>query len=90
MYAENHPTLTCCQHLPQCTAAEFRAQPTAARLLGLGNSGPSQLVEEARQLSEGSQEEFVFHCIGLLMRTASLAISSNTKVSEYGKLCSVL
>lgn len=67
------------------TAAEFRAQPTAARLLGLGNSGPSQMVEEARRLSEGSQEEFIFHCFGLLMRTASLATSNNEQVQEAVK-----
>ncbi|XP_045114674.1 ran GTPase-activating protein 1-like isoform X2 [Portunus trituberculatus] len=67
------------------SAAEFRAQPTAARLLGLGNSGPSQLVEEARRLSEGSQEEFVFHCFGLLMRAASLATSNNKQVQEAVK-----
>ncbi|KAK8393756.1 hypothetical protein O3P69_006816 [Scylla paramamosain] len=69
----------------KATAAEFRAQPTAARLLGLGNSGPSQLVEEARQLSKGSQEEFIFHCFGLMMRTASLATSNNKQVQEAVK-----
>ncbi|KAK8734106.1 hypothetical protein OTU49_006018 [Cherax quadricarinatus] len=69
----------------KCTAAEFYEQPTVGRLLGLGNSGPSQLVEEARRMGGRSDEEFIFNCFGMFMRTASIAIASNNEIQEAVK-----
>ncbi|ROT80000.1 hypothetical protein C7M84_001272 [Penaeus vannamei] len=66
----------------KCTAEEFCEQPTAARLLGLGNSGPSQLVEEAKRLAEGSEEALINFCLKILMRTGSIATSNNAEVQK--------
>ncbi|XP_042868321.1 ran GTPase-activating protein 1-like [Penaeus japonicus] len=66
----------------KCTATEFCEQPTAARLLGLGNSGPSQLVEEAKRLAEGTDEAFINCCLKIFMRTGSIATSNNGEVQK--------
>ncbi|KAG7164319.1 Ran GTPase-activating protein 1-like [Homarus americanus] len=71
--------------LKQCTAAEFYKQSTGGRLLGLGNSGPSQLVEEARRMGNGSDEDFIFYCFGMFMRAASMATANNEEVQEAVK-----
>ncbi|KAK7067623.1 Ran GTPase-activating protein 1, partial [Halocaridina rubra] len=66
----------------KCTAAEFCDQPTAGRLIGLGNSGPSLLVEEAKKISGESDEAFITACIGIFMKTSSVAATDNEKVQQ--------
>lgn len=74
----------------KCTAAEFYKQPTAGRLLGLGNLGPSHFMEEARRMADGSDEDFIFICFGFIMRIASLATTNSSEVEESVKNTTVL
>ncbi|XP_068240751.1 ran GTPase-activating protein 1 [Palaemon carinicauda] len=69
------------QHV-KCTASEFCEQPTAGRLLGLGNAGPTLLVEEARRLSGDSEEAFITMCMTIFMKAASFAIVNNPEVEK--------
>lgn len=66
----------------KCTASEYCEQPTASRLLGLGNAGPSLLVEEARRLAGDSDEAFITSSLSIFMKTSSFAALNNPKVEE--------
>lgn len=66
----------------KCTASEFYDAPSASRLLGLGNTAASVLLTEVEHRSAGDDDTFINGCFDMLMRTASIAATDNTKVCE--------
>lgn len=66
----------------KCTAAEFCEQPTAGRLMGLGNAAPSLLVEEARKMAGDSDEAFITCCLSIFMKTSSIATTNSEEVQS--------
>ena len=65
----------------QCSITEFCNQPSAARLVGFGNSISDKLIEEVQQrAADGTEESVIYSTFDVLMRISSIATSNNDNV----------